>query len=282
MERPSLSRSRGQMPGGGTPYAAGGTPRCDDPLASPGLNAAARPATVRLCPAASPPPRSFRPCVFPLRPFPLQSGGGVGGLAAACLIGPAVAFSQRAARRPGRNDQTPDSAEPDAGPDESLLRANHRDRPRQRRRGDRRQVGIVALAVGGRRPGRRADGPRGRRHRDAAGTAQSPERRKLIGELARSVEGVAVVINAMEVPPPEPPHPFDLSRITATLRTWLTDAIAAVPYLIFAVVVLALTVLAAGLARRLARIVLGAADREPPAGNRRGAGGGVSGGVDRR
>ena len=86
------------------------------------------------------------------------------------------------------------------------------------------------------------------------GTADTPDRRKLIGDLARSVRGVAVVINAMGV---EPPDPFDLSRITGTLRAWLTDAVAAVPYLLFALAVLALTFLAARLARRAARAVLG-------------------------
>lgn len=89
------------------------------------------------------------------------------------------------------------------------------------------------------------------------GIAQSVERRKLIGDLARNVEGVAVVINAMEVPPPEPPDPFDLSRINATLRGFLTDAIAAVPYLLFALVVLGLTYFVARLARWLARLGLG-------------------------
>ena len=86
------------------------------------------------------------------------------------------------------------------------------------------------------------------------GTADTPDRRKLIGDLARSVQDVAVVINAMEVAPPDP---LDLTRITATLRAWLTDAVAAVPYLIFAVVVLGLTFLAARLARRLARLFFG-------------------------
>ncbi|NNJ25426.1 hypothetical protein LzC2_14960 [Planctomycetes bacterium LzC2] len=86
------------------------------------------------------------------------------------------------------------------------------------------------------------------------GVAESPDRRKLIGDLARNVEGVAIVINAMEVAPPDP---LDLTRITATLRAWLTDAIAAIPYLLFAVVVLGLTFLAARLARRLARAFFG-------------------------
>ena len=86
------------------------------------------------------------------------------------------------------------------------------------------------------------------------GVARSPERRKLIGDLARSVKGVTVVINAAEVAPPDP---LDLSSITATLRAWLTDGVAAVPYLLFALVVLGLTFLAARLARLLARVVLG-------------------------
>ena len=83
-----------------------------------------------------------------------------------------------------------------------------------------------------------------------SGVAESPERRKLIGDLARSVADVAVVINALDVAPPDP---LDLSGIGATLRAWLTDLVAAVPYLIFAGVVLALTLLAAKLARRAAR-----------------------------
>ena len=86
------------------------------------------------------------------------------------------------------------------------------------------------------------------------GVAESPERRKLIGDLARSVADVAVVINALTVAPPDP---FDLSNIAATLRAWATDLVEAVPYLIFAAVVLALTWLAAGLARRAARAFFG-------------------------
>ena len=86
------------------------------------------------------------------------------------------------------------------------------------------------------------------------GTADTADRRRLIGDLARSVRDVAVVINAMEVAPPDP---LDLTRITATLRAWLTDAVEAVPYLLFALVVLALTFFAAGLARRLARRFFG-------------------------
>ena len=86
------------------------------------------------------------------------------------------------------------------------------------------------------------------------GTADTADRRRLIGDLARSVRDVAVVINAMEVAPPDP---LDLTRITATLRAWLTDAVEAVPYLLFALVVLALTFFAAGLARRLARKFFG-------------------------
>ena len=86
------------------------------------------------------------------------------------------------------------------------------------------------------------------------GVAESPERRKLIGDLARSVADVAVVINALTVAPPDP---FDLSNIAATLRAWATDLVGAVPYLLFAAVVLALTWLAAGLARRAARAFFG-------------------------
>ena len=86
------------------------------------------------------------------------------------------------------------------------------------------------------------------------GVAESPERRKLIGDLARSVSDVAVVINALTVAPPDP---LDLSTIAATLRAWLTDLVAAVPYLLFAAVVLSLTYLAARLARRAARLFFG-------------------------
>ena len=86
------------------------------------------------------------------------------------------------------------------------------------------------------------------------GVAESPERKKLIGDLARSVEGVAIVANDMTVAPPDP---LDMSGIRATLRGWLMDAIEAAPYLLFALVVLGLTYFAARLARWLARHTLG-------------------------
>ncbi|QDT14653.1 Small-conductance mechanosensitive channel [Alienimonas californiensis] len=86
------------------------------------------------------------------------------------------------------------------------------------------------------------------------GVSDTPEHRARIAELASTVGGVSVVINNLTVAPPDP---FDLSRITATLRGWLTNAVAAVPYVLFALVVLGLTFFAAGLARRLARRVLG-------------------------
>ena len=86
------------------------------------------------------------------------------------------------------------------------------------------------------------------------GVAESPERRRLIGDLARNVRDVAVVINALTVAAPDP---FDLSRILATLRGLIADLAEAVPYLLFALVVLLLTWPAARAARWFARIVLG-------------------------
>ncbi|MFH5804964.1 mechanosensitive ion channel domain-containing protein [Alienimonas sp. DA493] len=86
------------------------------------------------------------------------------------------------------------------------------------------------------------------------GVADTPEHRAKIGELAGTVAGVSVVINNVTVAPPDP---LDTSPIFATLRGWLTEAVAALPYLLFALVVLGLTFLAAGAARRLARAVLG-------------------------
>ena len=172
---------------------------------------------------------------------------------------PAAGFVQSDDPPAGTADADPADAagEPDAGPDESLSGQTVEVSPGADDGAIARRLGELLRRLEDvgwvRDPGVRVE----EGIVTLRGTAQSPERRKLIGDLARRVESVAIVINAMEVPPPEPPDPLDTSRITATLRAWLVDAIEAVPYLIFAVVVLGLTFLAARLARWAARAVLG-------------------------
>ena len=82
------------------------------------------------------------------------------------------------------------------------------------------------------------------------GIADTEDHRARIGEIARTVRGVTVVLNDLEVPPPDP---LDLARVTRSLRAVLGDLLTAVPYLLFALVILGLTWLSARVVSRLAR-----------------------------
>lgn len=85
------------------------------------------------------------------------------------------------------------------------------------------------------------------------GTAASEEDRKWAGDLARNTEGVAAVLNRIEV---TRPSVWDFQPAIAGMRDLARSVVRAIPFILLAIVILIVTVIVARLTTRLARNTL--------------------------